>query len=62
MAQHALVYGPSGNVQSDPIMSAQPAQSFYSAVQSDPVEPESSYLAPRASAIKEQGFSEAVAA
>ena len=62
VAQHALVLGPSGNVQSDPTVSAQP---FVSAIQpgspQEPVKSESSCLAPRASAIKEQGFSEAVA-
>ena len=48
------------------VASAKPAQPVDSAVQSDPsqepVEIESSCLAPRSSAIKEQGFSEAVAA
>ena len=66
MTQHALVLGPSGNVQSDPTVSAQPAQSGISTIQPDPaqepVKPEPSCLAPRATAIKEQGFSEAVAA
>ena len=45
MAQHALVLGPSGHVQSDPTVPAQPDDST---IQPDPV-------------IKEQGFSEAVA-
>ena len=66
MAQHTLVWGPNGHVEPDPIVPAQSTQSVDSAVQSDPsqesVKPESSCLAPRASAIKEQGFSEAVAA
>ena len=66
VAQHALVLGPSGDVQSDPSVSAQPAQSGIPTIQSDPaqelVKPESTCLAPRATAIKEQGFSEAVAA
>ena len=66
VAQHALVLGSSGNVQSDPSVSAQPAQSGVSTIQSDPaqepVKPEPTCLAPRATAIKEQGFSEAVAA
>ena len=66
MAQHALVLGSSGNVQSDPSVSAQPAQSGISTFQPDPaqepVKPELTCLAPRATAIKEQGFSEAVAA
>ena len=66
MAQHDLVLGSSGNVQSDPSVSTQPAQSGISAIQPDPakepVKPEPSCLAPRATAIKEQGLSEAVAA
>ena len=66
VAQHALVLGSSGNVQSDPSVSAQPAQSGISTIQPDPaqepVKPELTCLAPRAKAIKEQGFSEAVAA
>ena len=66
VAQHALVLGSSGNVQSDPSVSAQPAQSGISTIQPDPaqkpIKPEPTCLAPRASAIKEQGFSEAVAA
>ena len=63
VAQHALVLGSSGNVQSDPSGSA---QSGISTIQPDPaqepVKPEPTCLAPRATAIKEQGFSEAVAA
>ena len=66
VAKHALVLGPSGHVQPNPSVSAQPAQSFDPALQPDPSQnsgkPESPCLAPRASAIKEQGFSEAVAA
>ena len=66
VAQDALVLGSSGNVQSDPSVSAQPAQSGVSTIQPDPaqepVKPEPTCLAPRATAIKEQGFSEAVAA
>ena len=66
VAQHALVLGSSGHVQSDPTVSAQSAQSGDSAIQPDhaqePVKPEPTCLAPRATAIKEQGFSEAVAA
>ena len=65
MPQNALVLGPSGHVEPDPIVPAKPAQSVYSAIQSDPsqesVKPESSHLAPRTSVIEEQGFSEAVA-
>ena len=66
VAQHALVLGSNGNVQSDPTVSAQPAQSGVSTIQPDPtqepVKPESTCLAPRATPIKEQRFSEAVAA
>ena len=66
VAQHALVLGSSGIVQSDPLVSAQPAQSGVSTIQPDParepVKPEPTCLAPRATAIKEQGFSEVVAA
>ena len=66
VAQHALVLGASGNVQSDPSVSAQPALSGISTIQPDLaqefVKPEPTCLAPRATAIKEQGFSEAVAA
>ena len=65
-AQHALVLGSSGNVQSDPSVSAQPTQSGISTIQPDPaqepIKPERTCLAPRTTAIKEQGFSEAVAA
>ena len=63
VAKHALVLGCSGNVQSDTLV---PAQSGVSTIQPDPaqepVKPEPTCLAPRATAIKEQGFSEAVAA
>ena len=66
VAQHALVLGSSGHVQSDPIVSAQSAQSGDSTIQpnpaQEPVKPEPTCLAPRTAAIKEQGFSEAVAA
>ena len=66
VAQHALVLGPGSNVKPDPSVSAQHAQPSVSAIQPDPSqepgEPEPTCLAPRASAIKEQGFSEAVAA
>ena len=62
-AQHALVLGSSGHVQSDPTV---PAQSGDSAIQPDPaqepVKPEPTCVAPRATVIKEQDFSEAVAA
>ena len=63
VAQHALVLGSSGHVQSDPTV---PAQSGDSTIQPDPaqesVKPEPTCLAPSATAIKEQGFCDAVAA
>ena len=66
VAQHTLVLGPGSNVKPDPTVSAQHTQPSVSAIQpgpsQEPVESEPSCLAPRASAIKEQGFSEAVAA
>ena len=66
VAQHALVLESSGNVQSDPTVPAQHTQLSVSAFQpgpsQEPVKSEPTCLAPRASAIKEQGFSEAVAA
>ena len=66
MAQHALVLRSSGNVQPDSPVSAQHTQPSVSTIQPDPtqepVKSESACLAPRATAIKEQGFSEAVAA
>ena len=65
VAQHALVLGFSDHVQSDPTEPAQPAQPVDTTVQSDPSQksdkPKSPCMAPRATAIKEQGFSEAVA-
>ena len=63
LAQHALVLGSSDHVQSNPFV---PGQSADSAIQSDPtqesVHSEPTCLASKASAIKEQGLSEAVAA
>ena len=63
VAQHALVLGLSDHVQSGPYQPAQPA---HTALQSDPSQKsdksKSPCLAPRATTIKEQGFSEAVAA
>ena len=65
VAQHALVLGSGVHVQPDTLKSAIPAQPSDSTIQSDtaqkPVTPQSSCMAPRASTIKEQGFSEAVA-
>ena len=66
VAQHALILGPGSNVKPDPTVPAQHTQSSVSAIQPGPSqapgESEPTCLAPRASAIKEQGFSEAVAA
>ena len=66
VAQHALVLGSSSNVKSDLTVSAQHTQLSVSAIQpgpsKEPIESEPTCLAPRASAIKEQGFSEALAA
>ena len=63
VTQHAPLLGSSGFVQSDPTVSAQYG---ISTIQPDPaqepVKPEPTCLVPRATAIKEQGFSEAVAA
>ena len=65
VAQHDMVLGPSGNVQPDPIAFASAAKPTDSTLQSDPSQesdkPKSPCMAPRATAIKEQGFSEAVA-
>ena len=61
VAQHALVLGSSGHVQPNPTEPAQSAQPTHSAIQSDSsqesVQPKSACMAPRASAIKEHGFS-----
>ena len=66
VAQHALVLGPSDHVQSGPSQPARPTQLADTALQSDPSQKsdksKSPCLAPRATKIKEQGFSEAVAA
>ena len=66
VAQHALVWGSSGHVQPDPTESAQSTQPVDTALQSDSPQksdkPKSPCMAPRATAIKEQGFSKAVAA
>ena len=66
VAQHAVVLGFSDHVQPDPTVHAQPAQLTNTALQSDPSQesdkPKSPCVAPRATAIKKQGFSEAVAA
>ena len=66
VAQHALVLGPSDHVQSGPPQSAQLAQPVDTALQSDSSQKsdksESPCIAPRATSIKEQGVSQAVAA
>ena len=66
VAQHALVLGSGSDVQSDSTVSAQHTQLGVSTIQpghsQEPSKSEPTCLAPRASAIKEQGFSEAVAA
>ena len=66
MAQHALVLGSCDHVQSDPSEPTQPTQPADPAFQSDPSQesdkPESPCMAPRATAIRKQGFSETVAA
>ena len=66
VAQHALVLELGDHVQSDPSQPAQPAQSADTALQSDPSQKsdksKSPCQAPRASKIREQGFSETVAA
>ena len=63
VAQHALVLGSSDHVRSDPI---EPGQPVDTAFQSDPSQKsdksKSPCMSPRATAIKEQGFSETVAA
>ena len=65
VAQHDMVLGPSGNVQPDPFALASTAKPTDSTFQSDPSQKsdklKSTCMAPRATAIKEQGFSEAVA-
>ena len=66
MAQHALVLGLGEHVKPGPYQPTQPAQLADSALQSDPSQKsdksKSPCLAPRATKIKEQGFSETVAA
>ena len=65
VAQHDMVLGPSGNVQPDPITVASITKPSDPTLQSDPSQEsdksKSPCMAPRATAIKEQGFSEAVA-
>ena len=65
VAQHDLVLGPSGNVQPDPTALTSITKSIDPTFQSDPSQEsdksKSPCMAPRATAIKEQGFSKAVA-
>ena len=60
VVQRALVVGPSDHVQSDPTEPAFLGQPVNTALQSDPSQksdkPKSPCMAPRATAIKEQGF------
>ena len=66
VAKHALALGSSDHVQSDPTEPVLRAQPVNTAFQSDPSQksdkPKSPCMAPRATPIKEQGFSEVVAA
>ena len=66
VAQHDMVLGPSGDVQSDPITLSPAPQPPDSTLKSDLSQKsdklKSPCMAPRATAIKQQGFSEAVAA
>ena len=66
VTQHALVLDTSDHVQSGPTEPALLAQPVNAALQSDPSrksdKPQSPCMAPRVTSIKEQGFSEAVAA
>ena len=65
LAQHAMVLGPGGTVVSDPSLPTQPSRPSDTAVQQgtsqESDQPEPTRLAPRAAAIKEQGFSSPVA-
>ena len=65
LAQHAVVLGSSGSVFSDTHLSSQPSRSSDSALQQGASQgsdqSQSSRIAPRAEAIKEQGFSSPVA-
>ena len=65
VAEHALVLGSGGHVQPNPTEPAHSAQPADTALQSDPSQKSDKFkslsMAPRATAIKEQGFSEAVA-
>ena len=66
LAQHGLVLGSGGDVQPNSLTTSSVARSLDSAVQSDhpqeSVKPKPSCMAPRATLIKKQGVSQAVAA
>ena len=63
--QHAMVLGPGGTVSSDPSLPTQPSRPSDTAIQQgtsqESDQPKPTCLAPRAEAIKEQGFSSPVA-
>ena len=65
LAQHAMVLGPGGTVVSDPSLPTQPSRPSDTAIQQgtsqESDQPKPTRLAPRAVAIKEQGFSSPVA-
>ena len=66
MAQHAVVLGPSQSFGSDSLQASASWESGDTALQrspsQEPQQSESTCLAPRASVIQEQGFSDEVAA
>ena len=65
VAQHAMVLGFSDHGQPNPTEPSLPAKSARTTIQTltqESAKPKSTSLAPRLSAIKENGFSEAVAA
>ena len=63
LAQHAMVLGPGGTVGSDPSLPTQPSRPSDTAIQQGTSQKsdQTTRLAPRAEAIKEQGFSSPVA-
>ena len=65
LAQHAMVLGPGGTVGSDASLPTQPSRPSDTAIQQgtsqESDQPKPTRLAPRAEAIKEQGFSSPVA-
>ena len=66
MTQHAVVLGPGQSISSDPLPASISKGSGDTVFQwprsQEPQQSESAYLAPRASAIQEQGFTDEVAA